>query len=403
MHTSEVRDPNTIDNIPDEITVPVSELVVDLWRRRRWLVKVIGLGTLVVFGIALLIPNKYTSTAQLMPPDPQTLSSSSFLSALEGAHSIALSQAGVLSAKAPGGTFIGILDSQTVQDDIINRFDLLRVYHCKFYVDARKILTERTTIVEDKKSGIISIAVSDRDRYRARNLAGAYVEELNKLVNSDSTSSARRERIFLEERLKSIKADLDTSSRALSDFSSHNATLDVQRQGEATLEAAGRLQGELISAEAELSALRAMYTDENVRVREAEGRVEVLQRQLEKMSGVGGKSKGTTPQKGELLPSVRELPLLGVTYYDLYRRVTMEESLYETLTKQYELAKVEEAKEIPPVKVLDEPQVPERKSSPDRMYVILSGFLASAFVGISWIIALKLWSIIRRSYAAPVE
>ena len=89
-----------------------------------------------------------------------------------------------MSARTPGGTFIGILDSQTAQDDIINRFDLRRVYHCKFYIDARKILTERTTIVEDKKSGIISISVTDRDPNRARDIAKAYVEELDKLVNT---------------------------------------------------------------------------------------------------------------------------------------------------------------------------------------------------------------------------
>jgi capsular polysaccharide biosynthesis protein len=104
-----------------------------------------------------------------------------------------------MSARTPGGTFIGILDSQTAQDDIINRFDLRRVYHRKFYFDTRKILTERTAIVEDKKSGIISIAVTDRDPNRARDLAEAYVEELNKLVNKVSTSSAVANGFFWRE------------------------------------------------------------------------------------------------------------------------------------------------------------------------------------------------------------
>jgi len=142
-------------------------------------------------------------------------------------------------ARTPSGTFIGILNSQTAQDDIINHFGLLRVYHCKLYVDARMILKARTTIVEDKKSGIISISVMDRDREQARDITEAYIEELDKLINRVSTSSARRERIFLEERIKSVKSDLDASSLALSQFSSRNATLDPQKQGEATVEAAG--------------------------------------------------------------------------------------------------------------------------------------------------------------------
>ena len=137
-----------------------------------------------------------------------------------------------MSTRTPGETFIGILYSQTAQDDIIDRFDLRRIYHCKFYIDARKILTAQTTIEEDKKSGIISISVMDRDPNLARDIAKAYVEELDKLVNKLSTSSARRERIFLEERIKSIKNELDASSVALSQFSSRNATIDPQSQGQ---------------------------------------------------------------------------------------------------------------------------------------------------------------------------
>lgn len=299
-----------------------------------------------------------------------------------------------MNARTPGGTLIGVLDSQTAQDDIINRFDLRRVYHCKFYVDARKILAERTTIAEDKKSGIISIAVTDRDPNRARDLAEAYVEELDKLVNKVSTSSARRERIFLEGRLQSIKTDLDASSRALSQFSSRNATMDPQKQGEATVAAAGKLQGDLIAAQSELSGLKAQYTDDNMRVREVRGRIGELQRQLRKMSGAGDSVNGADLTADQFLPSVRKLPLLGFTYYDLYRQVAMQDAIYQTLTKQYELAKVQEAKEIPPIKVLDEPNVPEKKSSPHRMIIIVLGFLFSAFAGITWILASALWNLI---------
>ena len=394
MSTAEEHDQIAAESAAAPIEISIAELGIVIWRRRRWLAKVIGLGTLVTIGIALLIPNKYTSTAQLMPPDPQVLSSTSMLSALAGTGSIAPSLAGgLMSARTPAGTFIGILDSQTAQDDIINRFDLRRVYYRKLYVDTRKILTERTTIVEDKKSGIISIAVMDRDRYRARDLAEAYVEELDKLVNKESTSSARRERIFLEERLKSIKSDLDTSSRALSQFSSRNATMDPQKQGEATVEAAGKLQGELIAAESELSGLKAQYTDDNMRVREIRGRIDELQRQLRKMGGVGEDVNGADLKTDQLLPSVRKLPLLGFTYYDLYRQVAMQDTIYQTLTKQYELAKVQEAKEIPPVKVLDEPDVPERKSSPPRAIIVALGFLLSALAGIAWILASALWDL----------
>ena len=403
MSTEEEHSISAAEGAAAPIEISITELSIVIWRRRRWLAKVIGVSTLVAVGIALLIPNKYTSTAQLMPPDSQALSSTSLLSALAGGPIVPSFTGGLMNARTPSGTFIGILNSQTAQDDIINRFDLRSVYHCKFYFNARKILTARTTIAEDKKSGIISIAVMDADRNRARDITEAYIEELDKLINKVSTSSARRERIFLEERIKSVKSDLDASSLALSKFSSRNATMDPQKQGEATVDAAGKLQGELIMAQSELSGLKAMYTDDNVRIRQARARVDELQRQLRKMSGLGEDVDGATLKSDQLLPSVRKLPILGFTYYDLYRQVAMQDTIYQTLTRQYELAKVQEAKEIPPVKVLDEPDVPERKSSPHRAIIVIFGALISAFAGITWITSLELWKLMRGSHAEPAE
>jgi capsule polysaccharide export protein KpsE/RkpR len=339
-----------------------------------------------------------------MPLDAQTFSSASMLSPLNGAAGLLGSgvAGGLMNQKTPGGTAIGVLSSPTVEDDIINRFDLRRVYHKKLYMDARKRLAENSIFDEDKKSGLISISVTDPDRYRARDMAQAYVEELNNLVNSLSTSSARRERMFLEERLKSIKDDLDTSSHALSQFSSRNATVDPQRQGEATVEEAGRLQGQLIGYQSQLSGLKAMYSDDNVRVRQVRAEIDELQSQLRKMSGLGENANGTDLNADQVLPSVRQLPLLGYTYYDLSRQVTMQETLYETLTKQYELAKVQEAKEIPPIKVLDQPDVPERKSSPHRLTITLLGAMLSAFAGVVWIVTKKLWELADNSNPVKV-
>ncbi|HEV2484005.1 MAG TPA: GNVR domain-containing protein [Terracidiphilus sp.] len=383
------------NNDSDLIQIPVADLVITLWQRRRWLVKVIGRWTLISLGLTLLaffIPNEYSSVAKLMPPEANTFSSVSMLDFLSGPNLRGLGAGGGLfSEKTPGATSIGVLGSRSVQDDIIKRFDLRRIYHCKLNEDARKALAGNTTFDEDKKTGIISITVMDKDRYLARDIAQAYIDELNKLVASLSTSSAHRERIFLEERLKSVKADLDASSHALSQFSSKNATFDPAKQGEATVEAATKLQGELITAESEVSALKAMYTDDNVRVREVRARIEELQSQLHKIGGKGAKADGADLKSDEMFPSVRQIPLLGYTYYDIYRQVTMNESIYETLTKQYEIAKVEEAKEIPLIKVLDPPSVPEKKSGPHRSYILIFGFLLSTFVSFTWVIVSTLW------------
>lgn len=391
MSTAEEQNRSTAEDAADSIEIPVDELVAAVWQRRRWLAMLTGIGLILAVVIALLIPNEYTSTAQLMPPDQQALSSPSLLSALTGAGAVARLGGGLMSARSPGGTFIGMLNSQTEQDEIINRLGLQQVYHCKFLVDARKILAARTVIDEDKNSGIIRISVTDRNPARARDIAKAYVEELNKLVNSLSTSSASREREFLEQRLASLKSNLDATSLKLSQFSSRNATINPQSQGQALITNASRLQSELITAQSDLSGLKEIYSDGNVRVREAQARIDELQSQLRKMGKAGGKSDGSNQQSNQLYPSIRELPLLGVTYADLSRQLAMQEGIYETLDKQYELARVEEAKEIPTVKVLDEPQVPERKSSPHRSIIVLLGILIAAFAGIAWIVAVELW------------
>jgi len=401
LSTTDEHNQSAAKDAADSIEIPLADMLMAIWKRRRWLAKVIGLSALAAIGIALLIPNQYTSMTQLMPPDQQALSNISVLTALTGAIPTASLSGGLMNTRTPGGTFIGILNSQTVQDDIIDRFDLRRVYKCKFYSDARKILTEQTTIDEDRKSGIISISVTESDPNRARGIAEAYVEELDKLVNKVSNSSARRERLFLEDRLKSIKNVLDASSLELSQFSSHNATLNPQSQGQALMESATRLQSELITAQSQLSGLKAIYSDDNVRVREAQARVNELQSQLRKMGSIGESVNGEAVNSDQIMPSIRQMPLLGTKYTDLYRQVSMQESMYETLTKQLELAKVQESKEIPPVKVLDEPQVPERKSSPHRATIVLLVVLASSFVGITWIIACKLWEITDASH--PVK
>ena len=239
MSTADKQHQDVVVDAPDSIQVSIEDLLTGLWQRRRFLAAVTGIGLLLALGYVLRTPNEYESTARLMPPDQQSLSSGSLLSALTGSGPVA-SMGGLMSAKTPGSIFIGILGSRTAQDDLINRFDMRRMYHCKFYVDCRGMLAAQTAIKENLDDGIISISMMDRDPNRARDIAKAYVEELDKLVNSLSTSSVRRERVFLEQRLKSIKSDLDASSVAFSQFSSRNATMNPQSQGQALFESATR-------------------------------------------------------------------------------------------------------------------------------------------------------------------
>ena len=311
-----------------------------LWSRRRFLLRFTLLGIVVSIVVAFLVPATYESTTKLMPPDTESVGKMGMLMQLVGGSGAGGVAADLLGAKSSGDILVEILQSRMLRDQLINSFDLRKVYSAKLMMDARFTLAQRTKIVQEKKSGVISLTVTDRDPVRAMRLAQTYVDQLDRSINTLNTSSAHRERVFLEERLKGVKQDLDTASRDLSQFASRNTALDPQQQGRAMVDAAARLQGEMIATESELKGLEQVYTPQNIRVRSGRARIAELQRQLDNLGGTAG----SLQHRASGYPSIRELPLLGYTYTDLYRRVKIQEAVYETLTKQYELAKVEEAK-----------------------------------------------------------
>jgi uncharacterized protein involved in exopolysaccharide biosynthesis len=312
-----------------------------------------------------------------------------------GTEGLAGMASDLLGMKSSGALFVGIIQSQTVQDRLIEQFNLLHVYYDRKIEDARSDLAEHTDASEDRKSGIITIGVTDHDPKRAAAMAQSYVHELDRLVAQVSTSSARRERIFLEERLEAVKAELDNSARNFSDFASKNTAIDIPAQGKAMVEAAARLQGELIFVQSELEGLKQMYTDDNVRVRAARARMDELQKKLNEIGGAG--TEGSAKSEDSLYPSIRKLPILGVTYADLYRRTKIEETVYELLTEQYELAKVQEAKEIPSVKVLDAAIVPTKRSFPPRTIITVLGTFLGLALAMTWIIGKTRWEAVEAS------
>ena len=361
-----------------------------LWQRRRLLARVTAIALLLSLGIAFIIPKRYESSARIMPPDQQG-SGALLLAALTrggGALGGLGSLAGGLAAGRPTtALFVDLLRSGTVSGHLIDRFQLQQVYHKRYRIDTAKQLARRTVVADDKKSGVITIEVQDTDPVRARDLAQGYLDELNKLVTQTSTSAAHQERIFIERRLNSVEADLEAAQLALSAFSSKNSTADIGAETRAMVDAGARLQAQILVEQSGLEGMRQVYGDSNVRVHESEARIATLQRELAKMSGTSaplaagvadgsssalGADDGEANDRGELYPPLRQLPRLAVPYADLYRRVKVQENVYELLTQQYEMARIEEAKDIPVVSVIDSPGIAEKKAFPPRLLLTLS-------------------------------
>jgi capsule polysaccharide export protein KpsE/RkpR len=364
-----------------------------LWRERaslyRWAAVGLVLSTIAVF----LIPVRYTSTTRLMPPDQAGAGLAMAMAALgKGGGDLGTVGGELLGLRTSSDLFVGIVHSRSMQDELINKFDLRKAYGVKAWDDARKELDRRTDAAADRKSGIITITVTDRSPQRAAELAREYVVGLNRIVLMLNTSSAHKERVFLEARLGEVKYDLETAEKQFGDFASKNTAIDVKEQGKAMIGAAAEVEGQLIAAQTELEGLRQMYTPNNVRVRAVQARIDEFRRQLQKLGGKAESSTDTaTPADGDQYPSIRRLPILGVTYADLFRNARVQESIFETLTKQYELAKVEEARETPTVKVLDDGDIPERKSYPPRMVFMFLGTVAFFIAGAVWTVLRESW------------
>lgn len=343
-----------------------------LWENRSVLYRVAIWALIISTVIAFLLPRRYEASVSIMPPD--TLNdSSAMLAAMAGKATpgLAAMAGNLLGMKNTGALFVDLLGSRTVQDHIVDRFDLQKVYWVRYKQDARNILSRRSGFSDDRKSGVITLTVTDADPQRAHDIAQAYVEELNHLVSQVSTSSARRERVFIEQRLTSVKGDLQDAERQFSAFASKNAALDIKEQTRAMVESAAVLQGQVITAQSELQGLEQIYTKDNVRVRALTARIAELKSQLDKIGGTDASLLPDATQSNELYPSIRRLPLLGVQWADLYRRMKIQETVYELLNQQYELARIQEAKEIPTVNVIDPANVPEKRSFPPRTLVVV--------------------------------
>ncbi|MCU1284834.1 MAG: Tyrosine-protein kinase Wzc [Acidobacteriales bacterium] len=404
-----------------EQKVERSEKLWLLWRQRGFLWRVIWMTAMASTIVALLIPRRYQSTAKLVPGETSNTSlTASLLSRVSGvgggggtggaSAGMGLDAAGLLGLKTPGAFYVEILHSRTVQERLINKFDLRTHYNKKYYEDTRKKLSRYTDVDEDKKSGVITLSVTDTDKELAAVMVRAYVDEMNRVAAGLNTSAAHREREFLEQRLYTAKQDLDQAVMRMSQFSSKHTIMDVQQQGKAMMEAAAKLQGELIASESELKGLEQIYSDDNIRVLSLRARVRELQAQLTKMIGnyTDPSAAGAESQAAGSYPSIRTLPALGYSYADLYRQAKIQESVFDFLTHQYELARIQEARELPVIRVMDEGNVPEKKVSPSRSLIIALSLLTAFVLACVWVVEKERWNQLpaddsRRLLAGEVE
>jgi uncharacterized protein involved in exopolysaccharide biosynthesis len=311
------------------------------------------------------MPNIYAATTKILPPQ-QAQSTTTALLAQFGALMGAAGTPGPLAFRNPNDLYVGMLKSRTVADSLIARFELGELYDTKTMLDTRRKLADRTTVTSGR-DGIITIEFEDESPNRAAEVANAYVEELYKLTSKLAITEASQRRLFFEKQLKQTRDQLAQSELSLRQAIDKGGLAGVDVQSRAILEPSAQLRAQIALREVQVSAIRIFATDQHPR-----HEIVSMKRELSKLEGGAGNAEVTTTTS------------VGLENLRRFRDVKFLERLLELLTQQFEAAKIDEAKEISIVQVLDSAVEPERKSKPRRVLIVLLTAISACFLTIMW-------------------
>jgi tyrosine-protein kinase Etk/Wzc len=358
----------------DEREISLLDLAAVLARRKGF----IALVTLVVMAmtaaVVLLMPPTYTAEAVVLPPQPDQSSQSLLMGPLAGLGGLgAIAGGGAASLlRNPAELYIGVLKSRTIADALIAKFHLQSLYRHKNMTSTRKDLARHTTILVGR-DWLIRIRVDDHDPARSAALANAYVEELHNQNSRLALTSASQRRLFFQQHLVTEKDALADAELALKNTQQSSGLVYPPGQSEALIRSIAQLRAEIASRQVQLESVRVYGTSENPQVQLLERGIAALRDQLERLE-TGSQAGGGTDF------AIRTLPAVSLEYLRKLRDLKYHETLFELLSKQYEAAHLDEAREAPLIQVVDSAVVPDTKSWPPRTLITLgSGCLTAIF------------------------
>jgi uncharacterized protein involved in exopolysaccharide biosynthesis len=361
----------------DDDEASLLDFLIVLAKHKKFIAGVTLGAAIVSAAVSLLLPNIYTGTAKVLPPQQSQSTAAMLLGQLGGLAGLAGGSVGI---KNPNDLYVGMLKSRTVADNIIGRFDLQRLYDQETMVETRKEFASNSSITTGK-DGLINIEFDDEDPKRAAAVANAYVEELDKLTQSLAVTEAAQRRLFFERQLKQAKDDLSNAEVALKVTQEQTGLIKLDDQGRAIIEAVAALRGQISAKEVELRAMRTFTTEHNpdyVRVRQQLAGLRAELTKLERAQIGGG---------GDILLPTGQVPAAGLEYVRKFRDVKYQEAIFELLAKQFEAAKIDEAKEAAIIQVVDQAIAPDRKSKPKRALIVIGVTLAAGFLAFIWAFA----------------
>lgn len=352
------------------------DLMIILARQKKLFLGLTICGTILSVIAVFILPSWFTARASFLPPRQTPSIGSAILSEMSALSPLAAVAGNGLGLKNPSDLYVAMLTSRTVEDAVIRKFDLQRQYRLDTLTEARRELESRTAVMSSPKDGLVRIAVEDRSPDRAAAMANAYVRELEKLCDSIAVTESAQRRLFFQKQVEDARGKLAAAEDAMKQEQQKTGLIQLEGQARALIESAAMLRAQVTAGEVQIKAMRAYATDANPELALAKTQLAGLKAELAKLNSDRG--------SGDLdvLISKGKLPAVGLESVRRLRDVKYDEAVFELLSKQFELAKLDEARQGGAIQIVDTAIPPDKRSFPQRGAMILLGCLATTLIAL---------------------
>jgi tyrosine-protein kinase Etk/Wzc len=366
---------------PAEEEISLLDLLIVIARRRRLIARTVFGLVLAAVIISLLLPKRYTATTSILPPQQNSSNGAALMGQLGSLGSVASLATGSLGLKNPNDLQVAFLKSETVENEMVDRFHLQQLYHVKRKSDARKKLENAVEIDSGSKDGLIHISVTDGSPQRASEMANAYVDEYKRFSSTMAVSEASQRRLFFEQQLSQAKDNLGKAEEDLKRTEQQTGLIQLDGQAQALIQSVSQLHAQIAAKEVQIRAMRSFATGENPDLQVAEEELAGLQAQDQKMGATSeGSFNALLIPKGKMQES-------SLIYVRKLRDVKYYQTIFDLLARQYEAAKIDEAREGALIQVVDPATIPDHRSSPKRTYIVLGAAVFGMLIGVGWAFA----------------
>jgi uncharacterized protein involved in exopolysaccharide biosynthesis len=357
----------------DDEEIPLLDLLIALAERKGTIFGVTAIFMILAIVLSLILPKSYTATVSLLPPRQDSSMGSALSSSLGG---MAALLGGGLGLKNSNDTYVAMFKSRTVEDAMVQHYNLMQEYHAKFLSDACKVFETHAKVDGNDKDGLLHISVDDADPKRAAELANGYVDQFRLLSQDLAVTEASQRRLFFQRELDQAKENLANAEEALKKTEQTTGVMQLDMQARVLSETATALRAQITAREVEIEGMQTYATGQNAQLVEAQRELDSLRAQLAKVGG------SENAPGAELIVPKGKVPQASLDYLRKLRDVKYYETIFDILARQFEIAKLDEAKEGSLIQVVDPAIVPDRRSFPKRAIIVIAATAIGLFFGV---------------------